>query len=379
MGQATDSIWPGQAVTPPGAGRPVRAKATVAAAGDAVRAFGRRHRPSYRQRRAEEAAGLTAGVAEKQRAVDGLLSTYLAEPSYGIDMDSLKEPLPAAPEPDGKDGAARQAPVWEHYAPEQPRGLGRILSAGAYTRKRAEAVKLFTMAVDNYEAAEAARRKRLERTQGKHAQLVARAREQHANIDRFVAALRERDRKAVSRYFQQVLDQLTDPECMPRHRRAGYVPETGVLAVEWQLPPVDVVPVMAAYHYDEDADEIRPTARPEPERRRSYQRLIAQLALRAVHAVVGGDRYGVVDGVVFNGIVDTVDPVTHRRIRPCLISLRTTPAQFTALELEHLDPAACARDELAGELSSRPEKLVAVEPLMDFAEADPQRIHRRRL
>ncbi len=98
-----------------------------------------------------------------------------------------------------------------------------------------------------------------------------------------------------------------------------------------------------------------------------------------MHAVVGGDRYGVVEGVVFNGIVDTVDPVTQRRVRPCLISLRTTPAQFTALEIAHLDPAACARDELAGELSSSPERLQPVEPVMDFADADPTRIHRRRL
>ena len=378
MEQASDSIWHGRSVSK-GTATPPAAGGSRSSAREVVMALGRRHRPNYRQGRAQEAAARTAELMERQNALDNLLSGYLAEPSFGIDMDGLKQPLPETPELDSGDTAARPAPTWEHYAPDQPRGLGRLFSAGAYARQRAQAVKLFTMAVDHYESAEAARKKRLEKVQGTHAALAARAREQHANIDRFVAALRDRDRKAVSRYFQQVLDQLSEPAGLPGHRRAGYVPETGLLAVEWQLPTIDVVPEIGSYHYDEAADDIRSAARPEPERRRSYQRLIAQLALRAVHAVVGGDRYGVVEGVVFNGIVDTVDPVTQRRVRPCLISLRTTPAQFTALEIAHLDPAACARDELAGELSSSPERLQPVEPVMDFADADPTRIHRRRL
>ena len=103
----------------------------------------------------------------------------------------------------------------------------------------------------------------------------------------------------------------------------------------------------------------------------------AGAAVAAVDAVIGGDRYAAVDSVVFNGVVDAVDPVTHRTIRPCLISLRTTPQQFVALEIGKLDPAACAH-QLAAEVSARPEQLQPVEPILDFSEVDPHRIRRRR-
>jgi restriction system protein len=382
------NVWHTHPISPPpaphGAAEDTPANApgdpkTVAGlARDAMRSFSRRHRPHYRDRRIQEAAELTATVAERQDDLDRLLARYLANPLHGIDMDSLKKPLPQAPDVAPEDSAPRPAPTWDHYAPKAPTGIGRLVSAGSYARKRAEAAKLFTMAVDAYEAAEAARKKRVAAKHGTHEDVIARARQQHANIDRFVHAVVDRDRKAVSRYFQQVLDQLRDPDGLPTYRRAGYVPDSGVLAVEWQLPTIDVVPAAASYEYVEATDDISTTMRPETERRRSYQRLIAQLALRAVHAVIGSDRYAAVDGVVFNGVVDAVDPVTHRTIRPCLISLRTTPEQFIALELASLDPAACARDQLAAEVSSRPEQLQPVEPVLDFAEADPTRIHRRR-
>jgi len=377
------NVWHTHPISPPPApasapaGTPADPKTVAGLARDAVRSFSRKHRPHYRAKKIEEAAELTATVAERRDELDRLLARYLANPSRGIDMESLKKPVPEVPDVDPADSAPRPAPTWDHYAPKAPTGLGRLISAGSYAKKRAEAAKLFTMAVDAYEAAEAARKKRIAAKRGSLADVIARAREQHANIDRFVEALAERDRKAVSRYFQQVIDQLRDPDGLPTHRRAGYLPETGVLAVEWQLPTIDVVPAAASYEYAEDTDDIRATMRPEAERRRSYQRLIAQLALRAVHAVVGGDRYAAVDSVVFNGVVDAVDPVTHRTIRPCLISLRTTPQQFVALEIGKLDPAACAH-QLAAEVSARPEQLQPVEPIMDFSEADPRRIHRRR-
>jgi restriction system protein len=348
--------------------------ATLAA--DAIRTFGKRHKPHYRQRRAKEAADKTAALIARRRELDGVLADYLADPATGIDMESLKQPLPPAPEIDPADATPRPAPDWDHYAPPAPKGIGKLTGSGAYARQRAQAARIFSMAVENYETAEAARKKRVAQIRRAQAELVSRSREQHANIDRFVSALRHRERKAVSRYFQQVLDQLRDPEGLPTQRRAGYLPEDGLLAVEWQLPTVDAVPVEASYTYDSARDFIETAIQPEADRLRSYQRLIAQLALRAVHAVVWSDRYAVVDSVVFNGVVDGVDPLTKRPVRPCLISLRATPMQFTALELGERDPALFARDELGASLSPRPERLHPVQPVLDFSEADPRKIRR---
>jgi hypothetical protein len=56
------------------------------------------------------------------------------------------------------------------------------------------------------------------------------------------AGLREHDRYAVSEYVQAVLDLSPYPSDFPVERSAGYVPESALLAVEWYLPPVEVIP-----------------------------------------------------------------------------------------------------------------------------------------
>jgi restriction system protein len=114
--------------------------------------------------------------------------------------------------------------------------------------------------------------------------------------------------------------------------------------------------------------------RPDREIRLLYQQLVAQLALRALHLAFGSDRYGVVDTVVFNGMVQSVDLSTGRTVRPCLITLRATRAQFEALVLDQLDPVACVRHYFAAEVSRHPEELQPVEPVLDFELADPRTI-----
>jgi restriction system protein len=80
--------------------------------------------------------------------------------------------------------------------------------------------------------------------------------------------------------------------------------------------------------------------------------LVAQIALRALHAIFTVDRFSLVGTVVFNGIVDAIDPVTGQTVEPCLITLRATREQFTPLVLANVDPSrACVS---TSPLTSRP-------------------------
>jgi restriction system protein len=186
--------------------------------------------------------------------------------------------------------------------------------------------------------------------------------------------VRAKDRQAVSRYFQKALDRTPEPLGFPRRRKAGYVPESTLLALEWDLPDIGVIPAAAAYRYDEASDAVYAVPRPEKEIRLLYQQLVAQCALRALHLVFAHDRYGVVDTVVFNGMVEAVDAATGRTVRPCLITLRATREQFTALVLDQLDPVACVRHYFGAEVSRHPEELQPVEPVLDFDLTDPRTV-----
>jgi restriction system protein len=83
------------------------------------------------------------------------------------------------------------------------------------------------------------------------------------------------------------------------------------------------------------------------------------------------DAGGHVDTVVFNGIVDTTDPGSGRRTRPCLVTVRTTRDTFNELDLAHVEPLACLKHLSAG-VSKSPSELVPVRPVLEFSMVDPR-------
>jgi restriction system protein len=195
---------------------------------------------------------------------------------------------------------------------------------------------------------------------------------QHAEVDRFSQAVQAGDRHAVSRYFQDVIDRVPDPSGFPNQRRAGYVPESTLLALEWRLPSVDIVPGKKTFRYVKTRDAIEATSRSAADIRQTYQQLVAQIALRALHVTFGADNFGLVGTVVFNGVVEAIDPATGQTIRPCLITLRATRDQFTPLVLSQVVPVACVRKHFAADVSPHPDELQAVQPVMNFDMADPR-------
>ncbi|MET7329502.1 hypothetical protein [Nonomuraea sp. NPDC005650] len=68
------------------------------------------------------------------------------------------------------------------------------------------------------------------------------AAEHNALVDAIGAGLRVGGRHAVSDYMDMVLRASPYPEGFPTGRKTGYVPESSLLAVEWCLPPPEIVP-----------------------------------------------------------------------------------------------------------------------------------------
>ena len=74
-----------------------------------------------------------------------------------------------------------------------------------------------------------------------------------------------------------------------------------------------------------------------------YADVVAHTSLAIMYALFTEDRYRTFDTLVFNGMVDALDPATGTSIRPCLVTVRTTREVFDQLELGNVDPAACLR------------------------------------
>lgn len=180
------------------------------------------------------------------------------------------------------------------------------------------------------------------------------------------------DSAAIAAYIEAVLAKLIlfrqEP---PQQVKVAYIPESRQVVVEYELPPVGVVPRAKSYRYVKKTHKVMETARPASQIKALYAGLIAHLTLLCLAKIFEADTARHIDVAVFNGVMDTRDPRNGRPIRPCLITVRVTRDTFEELDLYHVDPAACLKHLSAG-VSTSPTELVPVRPVLEFSMVDPR-------
>lgn len=93
-----------------------------------------------------------------------------------------------------------------------------------------------------------------------------------------------------------------------------------------------------------------------------YAGTIAQLALLCLATLFALDGERRFEVVIFSGVVETTDPATGERIRPCLISARVDADSFAGIDLNDVDPSVCLR-RLSALVSPNPTEFVPVPPV----------------
>ena len=207
----------------------------------------------------------------------------------------------------------RRHEIESAFQPAPLNFLQRLIPALVQKHDQAavDGTRSYEEAVAQHHSRESDRVAQLEALKAKHAELLqserSRVDEFNAAIDEKAASYRACDMQSVIDYFTTVLENDVILESTAE-RASSFVPESKQLVVEYQLPTIEVIPTDAGYKYIKKGDDIQATPRKLPEVRRLYRDLLAQLACRALYAVADGDTAGVVDVVVLNGFVDTIDP-----------------------------------------------------------------------
>ena len=151
--------------------------------------------------------------------------------------------------------------------------------------------------------------------------------------------------------------------------RVAYTSESRQLVIECELPDASVVPAAKHYRYIQSRDAITETARPVSQIKAAYAETIAQTALVYLATAFATDQHNAIDVAVLNGMVDTIDPRSGRRVRPCLLTVRVTRERFAELDLKHVDAQACLR-HLSARVSPSPTELLPVKPVLEFDMVD---------
>jgi restriction system protein len=178
------------------------------------------------------------------------------------------------------------------------------------------------------------------------------------------AGYRGGDAAAVAAQADSALASLPVPSGISPIATVAFAAESRELAVKYQLPTVDVIPAAEAYRYDKDREAVVETRRPVSQVKALYTNIIGQLMLLSLAAILALDIEHHIEVVVFNGVVDALDPRTGQPIRPCLITARVTAAAFAALDVANADPNACL-ERLSATVSQNPAEFVPVRPAAD--------------
>ncbi len=183
-----------------------------------------------------------------------------------------------------------------------------------------------------------------------------------ASDSELTASYRAGDPAGITARAEWALTAMPLPRCITPKARVAYSPDARQLVVEYELPTVDVVPKAKSYRYVKSRETVVEAARPAPQVKALYTSVIAQLTLLAVAAIVRCDSERHIDAVVFNGVVDAMDPQSGQPIRPCLIAVRVARDALADINLQDVDPSACLK-RLSATVSGNPTDLISVRPL----------------
>ena len=245
--------------------------------------------------------------------------------------------------------------------------MGRLLPGWKkrYNAKVAEGRRAFQKAQDEYSAIFRAR-------QSQFGLLEAEAQKKNEQVSAFQEAYRSGNPEAVTGFFDLVFEKSEYPEGFPSKWKVVYLPESRQLVVDYDLPSLDeIVPEVEKYRYAKSTDQITETKKAIRIRQSLYASAMAQSVLRRLYEIFKSDRDQLVDVATVSAFVDTIDPSTGQRVRPCVVSVRTTREEFERLDLRHVDASACLK-RLNASVSRSPSELTAVKPIADINMVDPR-------
>jgi restriction system protein len=121
----------------------------------------RERKKLYVEHRKAEAAAMAEDVRARVAGLGGLLKAGIRDRPV-VTFASLRRTDTYPAFDAGPLGRPAPPPLWEHFAPEAPSGLGKVFGgAGRFERQLDSARARYTQAVERYQATEAARQQHL--------------------------------------------------------------------------------------------------------------------------------------------------------------------------------------------------------------------------
>lgn len=254
-------------------------------------------------------------------------------------------------------------------------------------KRDAEAEERLQKAIAEWQAAEdsanrieAERSERLDQLKSEYDQALTdyerRCAEQEARVNDLKKRWLEGDKDAVEEHAELVLNASEYPDWVHPDFSVAYDPGNGIIVVNYELPEFDSVPTLKEVTFVASRDEFKEKHLTESQRKKLYDSVLYQIALRTIHELFEADRAGCLALITFNGWVTSVNPGTGKSARKCVLSLQSSKSAFEEIDLTQVDPKACFK-ALKGVAASSLSELAPVTPILQFDSDDARFVESR--
>lgn len=192
---------------------------------------------------------------------------------------------------------------------------------------------------------------------------------QNEAIDEWERLYREKEPDAVLDYCDTVLVKSEYPELFPKEYDLDYNPSNSMLIVDYALPAPNAIPVIKEIKYVKSRGQFAEVTVSKSEANRRYDLLLYMVCLRTIYELFQANTASVLDQVVFNGWVQSIDPATGKEVNGCVLSIHADRASFGEIDLAYVDPKACFK-ALKGVGSSKLHSLTPVPPVISIDRSD---------
>ena len=151
----------------------------------------------------------------------------------------------------------------------------------------------------------------------------------------------DKDPEAIQEYCDLVLLASSYPDYFPQSYELDFNSETGILIVDYQLPPKENIPTLEDVTYVQSRDEFKEKHLSQAALNKLYDSVLYQIALRTIHELSEADQVDALAAVVFNGRVRSIDPATGQERDACILSVQASKDEFLTINLAQVDPKVC--------------------------------------
>lgn len=186
--------------------------------------------------------------------------------------------------------------------------------------------------------------KAVDEWQNKKEEFINNQKEHNIGVDEFKNSVSTGDADAVDEYVEMILDKIVIPLEFEKGHKIGYNSENRNIVIDANFPTKDLIPNLKSVSYVKSKQEFKESFYTDNQVTKKYDNFVYQLALVYLNSVFSVNKdYDLIDAVVLNGIVNTIDKATGNDTTACILSVRVNRENFESLNLSALDPKAWFR------------------------------------